>query len=269
MSQNNPVEWQPKLKERDPRRPLPWPGRCSSGIHGLTMVIISDYEREYNRKKDIFNQEQWRSDLSSVWKQTREEGLGESDQQEDRRRKGATPDREAKVHQQELRQDTQTSAGHMHSAQALWGGRHRGRSRRNPGWRRPVWRELPLWVHPSEVESLDEGVQAECGRTDQISGIPHSGPARSVPLIPSHDVCSFCSAVYFFVSCSFRGIPPTSEGPWRADKNAGLERREGNLNAIWVSEIRVFTLMLASGEIDHLGVRTFSWTIYQSMSATD
>ena len=36
-----------------------WPGSRSSGIHGnSTMVIISDYEIEYNEKSDIFSKEQ-------------------------------------------------------------------------------------------------------------------------------------------------------------------------------------------------------------------
>ena len=38
-------------------------------------------------------------------------------------------------------------------------------------------------IHPWQVEGLGEAVPAECGRTDQISGTPHPGPGRNVPLV--------------------------------------------------------------------------------------
>lgn len=38
-------------------------------------------------------------------------------------------------------------------------------------------------IHPRQMEGLGEAVSAECGRTDQISGTPHPGPGRNVPLV--------------------------------------------------------------------------------------
>jgi len=46
-------------KKGDPEEPLPWQGSRIFGIHGSkTVVIITDYTKEYNEAKDIFNKEQ-------------------------------------------------------------------------------------------------------------------------------------------------------------------------------------------------------------------
>jgi len=46
-------------KKGDPGEPLALAGSRISRIHGFkTMIIVSDYELEYNEKKQIFSKEQ-------------------------------------------------------------------------------------------------------------------------------------------------------------------------------------------------------------------